>query len=118
MACNAPGLPMMPESAPVRMKVQIPKSPSQMRCELKFFGLVMIDLSGKSVKDRFSREFRARTQLLFDAQELVVLRDAIGAGCGSGFDLAAIGSHREIGDKRVFRFAAAMRADLCVTVLR
>jgi len=39
-----------------------------------------------------------RAQLLFDAQELIVLRGPVGAGERSGLDLPAIGGDREIGD--------------------
>ena len=37
-------------------------------------------------------------ELLLDAKELVVLRDALGASGGTGLDLAAVGRDREVGD--------------------
>jgi len=52
-----------------------------------------------------------RSQLLFDAQKLIVFRQAIGAGERSRFDLSAIRRHRKIGDGGVFRFAGTVRHD-------
>ena len=50
-------------------------------------------------------------QLFFDAEELVVFGDAIGAGGGAGFDLAGARAYGEIGDEGVFGFAAAVAND-------
>ena len=47
----------------------------------------------------------------FDAQELVVFGDAVGAGGGAGFDLAGAHGDYEIGEEGVFGFAAAMGDD-------
>src|SRR5262245_44515638 len=53
----------------------------------------------------------ARTQLLLDAQELIVLRHAVGARQRSGLDLARVGADREIGDGDVLGLAGAMGDD-------
>src|SRR5271169_767711 len=50
-------------------------------------------------------------QGFLDAQELVVFGDAVGAGGGAGFDLACAHGDDEIGEERVFGFAAAMGDD-------
>src|ERR1035441_9300054 len=47
--------------------------------------------------------------LLFDAQQLVVLRDAVGAAGRSGLDLAGVGGHGEVGDDGIFGFTRAVR---------
>ena len=57
---------------------------------------------------------RVAAQFLFDAQELVVFRDAVGAAGRSGLDLTGARGHHEIGDERVFGFAGAMRDDVGV----
>ena len=44
------------------------------------------------------------TKLLFDAQQLVVLADAVGARKRTGLDLPGSGTHGQIGDEGVFRF--------------
>src|ERR1039458_4263384 len=41
-----------------------------------------------------AQEIRARAQLLFNPQKLVVLGDAVGAAGRAGLDLAHAGSHR------------------------
>src|SRR3989304_10142292 len=56
-----------------------------------------------------ARVARLRPQLLFDAQEAVVLRRALAAGGGARLDLAAAGCHRQVGDRRGLRLPAAMR---------
>src|SRR5215216_79331 len=50
-------------------------------------------------------------QVLFDAQQLIVLCRAIGARKRSGFDLSGVGGDSEIGDKRIFSLAGTMRDD-------
>src|SRR4051812_47538679 len=47
-------------------------------------------------------------ELLLDAQELVVLRYALGAGRGSGLDLTAVRGHGEVGDRGVLGLARAV----------
>ena len=47
-------------------------------------------------------------QLFLDAQELVVLRDAVGAGRRTGLDLAGIEGDYKIGDGAVLGFAGAV----------
>ena len=44
-------------------------------------------------------------QLLFDAEELVVLGHTVGAGQGAGLDLAAVGGHCDVGDGSVLGLA-------------
>src|SRR5215475_15604897 len=48
-------------------------------------------------------------QLLLDADELIVLGDAVGARQRARLDLAGIGGDRDIGDGVVLRLARAMR---------
>src|SRR3954451_5871354 len=62
-------------------------------------------------EDGLAGEQRCVAQLLFDAQELVVLGDAVAARGGAGLDLADIGGDGEIGDGRVFGLATAVRDD-------
>ena len=40
-------------------------------------------------------------ELLFDAQELIIFRQTVGAAQGTGLDLAAVRRHRDVGDGRV-----------------
>jgi GAF domain-containing protein len=51
-----------------------------------------------------------------DAQELVVLRDAVGAARRAGLDLARVGGDREVGDEGVLGLARAVRDDRAVAV--
>ena len=50
-----------------------------------------------------------RAELLLDAQQLVVLRDAVAARRRAGLDLPAVRGDREVGDRRVLGLAAAVR---------
>jgi len=50
-------------------------------------------------------------ELFFDAEELIVLGDAVGAAGRAGFDLAGGGGHGEVGDESVFGFAGAVGND-------
>src|SRR4030095_11939841 len=52
---------------------------------------------------------RARAELLFDAEQPVVLRDAVGAAERSGLDLTGAGRNREVRDRRILRFPATVR---------
>ena len=56
------------------------------------------------------------TQFFFDAEKLVVLRDAIGAAERAGLDLAGVGRHGDVGDGGVFGLAGAMADDGGVAV--
>src|SRR5438477_12377125 len=49
------------------------------------------------------------SQLLLDAQELVVFGEPVGAREGAGLDLAAAGGHGEIGNGRILGLARAVR---------
>ena len=62
-------------------------------------------------RTRARRSVAARTELFFDAQQLVVLGDAIGAAGRAGLDLAGAGADREVGDGRVLGLAGAVRDD-------
>ena len=59
---------------------------------------------------------RIFAEQLFDAQELVVFRHAVGSAQTAGLDLAAIGRHSNVGDGRVLGFAGTMRDDGGVSV--
>src|SRR5262245_8645561 len=50
-------------------------------------------------------------QILLDAQQLIVLGNSVGAAGGAGLDLAGVGGHDDVGNGRVFGFAAAMADD-------
>ena len=50
-------------------------------------------------------------QLFFDAQQLVIFGDAIGARGGAGLDLSGTGADGKVGDKGVFGLAGAVRDD-------
>ena len=54
----------------------------------------------------------AGTKILFNAQELVVLRDAIRAAGGAGLDLSRSCGDRQIGDGRILRLAGPVRHNL------
>jgi len=54
--------------------------------------------------------------LFFDAEELVVFGDAVGAGSAAGFDLAGVGAYGEVGDEGVFGFSGAVADDAGVAV--
>src|SRR5690606_38308607 len=51
----------------------------------------------------------------FDAQQLVVLGNAIGTAQGAGLDLASGGGNRQVGDGGVFGFAGTVRNHRRVT---
>src|SRR5690606_39817145 len=51
---------------------------------------------------------RLAAELLFDAQQLVVLGDAVGAAQRAGLDLTSGSADGEIGDGAVFGLAGAM----------
>jgi len=55
--------------------------------------------------------------LLLNSEELVVLGDAVGAAEGAGLDLARVGGHGDIGDRRVLGLAGAVADDGGVAVL-
>ena len=57
---------------------------------------------------------RALAELEADAEELVVLGDAIGAGEAPGLDLPGVGRDGEVGDERVLGLARAVADDRAV----
>src|SRR5690606_36592610 len=59
---------------------------------------------------------RRVVELLLDAQELVVLGHALGPGGGAGLDLAAVGGHRQVGDRHVLGLARAVAHHAAVAV--
>src|SRR5712664_350922 len=63
------------------------------------------------IQGSLSIEAGGGAQFFFDAEELVVLGDAVGAAGRTGLDLAGGGGHGEIGDESVFGFAGAVRDD-------
>src|ERR1700761_9246243 len=60
---------------------------------------------------------RTRPQLLFDADELVVLGVPVRARERAGLDLAGIGGDGDVGDGRILGLAGAMRDDGAVAGL-
>src|ERR1051325_1190430 len=63
---------------------------------------------------RSSCKHRRVAQLLLDAQELVVLGDAVAARGRAGLDLPRVRGHGEVGDGGVLGLAGAMRDDVAV----
>src|SRR5438067_8387039 len=63
-----------------------------------------------------ARVVRRVAQLLGDAQQLVVLRDAVGARRAPGLDLPYSGRHGEVGDEGILRLAGAVRDHGAVSV--
>ena len=57
------------------------------------------------------------TQMLFDAEQLVVLGHALGAAGSTGLDLAGVQGHGQIGNGGVLGLAGTVRADGGVTGL-
>src|SRR5579864_4067290 len=62
-----------------------------------------------SAQDRHAGVARLGAELLFDAQQLVVLGQPVGTRQRAGLDLAAVGGDGEIGDSGVLGLARAMR---------
>src|SRR5690606_17987254 len=54
---------------------------------------------------------RGRAQLLLDAQQLVVLGDAVAAAQRAGLDLGGGGGHCDVGDRGVLGLAGTVRHD-------
>src|SRR5262245_36842634 len=63
------------------------------------------------LEDRRAREARFVTELIADAQQLVVFRDAIAARRRASLDLACVGCDREVRDEAVLALARAVRND-------
>ncbi len=63
-----------------------------------------------------AQELRGLAEFFFDAEELVVLGDAVGAAGRAGLDLAGAGAYREVGDEDVFGLAGAVGDDTGVAV--
>ena len=68
----------------------------------------MLHLRRKAARARVER---GAAEFLLDAQELVVLRGAVGPRDGAGLDLADAVADREVRDGRVLGLAAAVRDD-------
>ncbi len=71
-------------------------------------GLVAMSLAAE-VEALDAEEFGGLAEFFLDAEELVVLGDAVGAAGRAGLDLAGAGGDREVGDEGVFRLAGAVR---------
>src|SRR5450830_375065 len=83
--------------------------------------LEVVDLGGELVVDALGRRIAGLllvdllmpagdvAQVFFDAQQLVVLGDAVAAAHRTGLDLAGVGAHRDVGNGRVFGFARTVR---------
>nr|pir phosphopyruvate hydratase - Deinococcus radiodurans (strain R1) [Deinococcus radiodurans] len=63
-----------------------------------------------------AREHGSVAELVFDAQQLVVLGDTVRAAGRAGLDLPGVGRHSEVGDKGVFGLARAVADDGAVVV--
>src|SRR6202042_2865762 len=62
-------------------------------------------------EDRFAGEAGGGAEFFLDAQELVVLRDAVGARRRARLDLAGRSGYCQVRDERIFGLAAAVRND-------
>src|SRR5258708_25167743 len=71
-------------------------------------GLGWLASLSQRLQRRFPRIFRLRSQFLLDAQQLIVLGGAVGARQRTGFDLAAIGRDREVGDGGILGLAGTV----------
>ena len=60
---------------------------------------------------------RVLAEKLFDAQQLVVLRHAVGAAERAGLDLAGVRRDGNVGNGRVFSLARAMADDGGILVI-
>ena len=60
--------------------------------------LRLVRLAGE-VQPLDAEEFSGLAELFFDAEQLVVLRDAVGAAGRAGFDLAGAGGDCDVGDE-------------------
>src|SRR3546814_21070458 len=69
-------------------------------------------------KDATSSITAGGAQPLLDPDELVVLRGAVRAGEGAGFDLPAIRRHGEVGDRGIFRSEERRVGKECVSTFR
>ena len=58
---------------------------------------------------------RSGAQLIFDAKQLVVFRNAVRTGRSTCFDLARVCSYCDVSDRAVFGFAGTVRDNSCVT---
>src|ERR1700716_3284726 len=73
--------------------------------------------ASRSAEGGAARELSVGAQLLLDAQQLVVLRHALGAGGRAGLDLPARSRHRQVRDRHVLGLARAMADDGAVAAL-
>src|ERR1044071_5084863 len=62
-------------------------------------------------RSEFSAVHGIAAEELFDAEQLIVFGDAVGAAEGPGFDLAGIGGHGDVRDGGVLGFAGSMADD-------
>jgi hypothetical protein len=53
--------------------------------------------------------YRGFSEILLDAQELIIFTNTIRAGRRAGFDLPGIGSHRNIRNRRIFGLSGTVR---------
>src|SRR6187455_116144 len=73
------------------------------------WGSVIRSRSGAEAREGGPTGVASRVvELLLDAQQLVVLGDPLGAGGGTGLDLAAVGGDREVGDRGVLGLAGTV----------
>lgn len=63
-----------------------------------------------------TEKLRGLSEFFFNAQQLVIFRDAVGARSRAGLDLSHASADSKIGDERVFRLSAAVRNDGGVAV--
>ena len=93
----------------VRPTAQTVRAPDAARC-----GQLTTRNSELRPDGRLARVARGGAEFFLDAQQLVVLGDAIRAACRARLDLARSGADGEIGDRGVFGFAGSVRDDRSV----
>src|SRR6516162_785751 len=64
-----------------------------------------------SGEDGFARKAGGAAEFFFNAQQLVVFCDAVGARSRAGLDLTGARRNRQVRDKRIFGLARAVRND-------
>ena len=85
----------------------VPVGVSENAWGLALLGVGPFFVYSPKLTDSMPRNSADWPSCFFDAEELVVFGDAVGAAGGAGFDLAGAGADGEVGDEGVFGFAAS-----------
>jgi len=66
------------------------------------------------IERRFAAVLSRGAKTIFDAEQLVVLRNAVRTGRSAGFDLASVRRNCDVGNRAVFGFAGTVGDYSCV----